>query len=86
MTWGGGHKGEGGAFLVSYGEGPHVSQGAGGIGEGGNGMWDPPGGAPGGGGILRVLLGAGGVHLGVLGVSPASHGFGWSGGGGFIRV
>ena len=86
MTWGGGHKGEGGAFLVSYGEGPHVSQGAGGIGEGGNGMWDPPGGAPGGGGMLRVLLGAGGVHLGVLGVSPGSHGVGWSGGGGFIRV
>lgn len=59
MTWGGGHKGEGGAFLVSYGEGPHVSQGAGGVGEGGNGMWDPLGGAPGGGGIFRVLLGGG---------------------------
>lgn len=32
---GGGHKGEGGAFLVSCGEGSHVSQGPGGVGEGG---------------------------------------------------
>lgn len=77
MTWGGGHKGEGGAFLVSYGEGPHVSQGAGGIGEGGNGMWDPPGGHL----VVGEFLGS---YWG--GVSPGSHGVGWSGGGGFIRV
>ena len=36
--------------------------------------------------FLGSYWGRGGVHLGVLGVSPGSHGVGWSGGGGFIRV